>query len=307
MPFPTFDEMIDPLLRVLAEASAGLDAHTAHDRIADRMRLSEADRALTLPSGAQALYRNRAGWAHDRLKRARLSSSPKRGFWQLTPAGLAFVRAHPQPLTEAEAWALAVPRKDSRADGEGGGETSSDQTGMAAPASRTESPSELIERAVAEIRESVRLDLLERIMRASPVFFEGLVLDLLHAMGYGTSRSDLQRVGGSGDGGIDGIVSLDRLGLEKVYVQAKRWTNKVGSPEIQTFMGALQLQGADKGVLLTTSDFTRDAVDTASRGRGRIVLVNGTRLANLMIDHSVGVTPKPVNVPRVDSDYFDDE
>lgn len=134
MPFPTFDEMIDPLLRVLAEAGSGLDAHTAHDRIADRMRLSEADRALTLPSGAQALYRNRAGWAHDRLKRARLSSSPKRGFWQLTPAGLAFVRAHPKPLTEAEAWALAVPRKDSRADGEGDGEPSSDQTVTVAPA-----------------------------------------------------------------------------------------------------------------------------------------------------------------------------
>lgn len=120
-------------------------------------------------------------------------------------------------------------------------------------ASEKSSPEERIEAALAELRESVARDLLELIGRSPPEFFEQLVLDLLHAMGYGTSRTDLQRVGGSGDGGIDGIISLDRLGLEKVYVQAKRWKNTVGSPEIQGFMGALQLQAASKGVFITTS------------------------------------------------------
>ncbi|KAB2911571.1 MAG: restriction endonuclease [Kofleriaceae bacterium] len=303
MSFPTFDEMIDPLLRVLASAPDGLDARTAQRAVADRLNLSDADRQMTIASG-QALFANRAGWAHDRLKRAELSASPKRGWWQLTEKGVAFVRQHPAPLSEAEVAALAVVRRDSRlreSDEEEASEASATQRVT------TASPAELIDRAVAEIRESVSGDLIERIMNGSPSFFETLVLDLLHAMGYGTSRSDLQRVGGSGDGGIDGVVSLDRLGLEKVYVQAKRWSNRVGSPEIQTFMGALQLQHASKGVFMTTSAFTRDAIETAKRARGTIVLVDGRKLAELMIDHGVGVTPRPINIPRIDQDYFDEE
>lgn len=125
-------------------------------------------------------------------------------------------------------------------------------------------------------------------------------------MGYGTSRSDLQRIGGSGDGGIDGIISLDRLGLEKVHVQAKRWKGPVGSAEIQGFMGALQLQNADKGVFLTTSTFTRDAREAAARARGSIVLVDGARLTALMMDHQVGVTHRTLTIPKIDSDYFEE-
>jgi restriction system protein len=124
-------------------------------------------------------------------------------------------------------------------------------------------------------------------------------------MGYGTSRSDVQRVGGSGDGGIDGVISLDRLGLEKVYVQAKRWQSVVGRPEIQGFFGALAGQRANKGVFITTSTFTQQALDFA-RSVERIVLVDGKRLAQLMIDHEVGVTSRTVRIPRVDSDYFEE-
>ncbi len=305
MSFPTFDEMIDPLLRVLAAVPEGLDARTAQRQVADRLHLTEEQRLVTIASG-QALFANRAGWAHDRLKRAGLSSSPKRGWWCLTDKGFALARQHPAPLDEKEVAALALVPRESRLREAGELDRVLDEA-VADAAVSTASPAELIERAVAEIRESVSRDLLERIMNGSPAFFEGLVLDLLHAMGYGTSRGDLQRVGGSGDGGIDGIISLDRLGLEKVYVQAKRWASKVGSPEIQTFMGALQLQHASKGVLLTTSAFTREAIETASRARGTIVLVDGRRLAGLMIDHGVGVTPRPVNIPRVDQDYFDEE
>ena len=152
----------------------------------------------------------------------------------------------------------------------------------------------------------VARDLLENIGRSPPEFFEQLVLDLLHAMGYGTSRDDLQRVGGSGDGGIDGIISLDRLGLEKVYVQAKRWKNAVGSPEIQGFMGALQLQSANKGVFITTSTFTKEARSAAAKARGVVVLVDGARLTELMIEHRVAVTHKALSVPKVDGDYFEE-
>jgi restriction system protein len=150
----------------------------------------------------------------------------------------------------------------------------------------------------AEVRESVR--------KVSPTFFETIVLDLLHRMGYGASRADLQRVGGSGDGGIDGIISLDKLGLEKVYVQAKRWQQPVGRPEVQAFYGALAGQRASKGVFITTSAFTPQASEFA-RSVERIVLVDGARLAQLMIDHEVGVTLRPVRIPRLDGDYFDEE
>jgi restriction system protein len=141
--------------------------------------------------------------------------------------------------------------------------------------------------------------------QVSPQFFETIVLDLLHKMGYGANRTDLQRVGGSGDGGIDGIISLDRLGLEKVYVQAKRWQNSVGRPDVQAFYGALAGQRANKGVFITTSTFTAQAVDFA-KSVERVVLVDGARMAELMIDHEVGVTLRPLRVPKLDSDYFDE-
>jgi restriction system protein len=139
----------------------------------------------------------------------------------------------------------------------------------------------------------------------TPQHFEAIVLDLLYRMGYGTSREDLQRVGGVGDGGIDGVISLDRLGLEKVYVQAKRWQGSVGRPEVQAFYGALAGQRANKGVFITTSSFTQQAIDFA-RSVERIVLVDGEKLAGLMTEHGVGVTLRPVKIPKLDSDYFDE-
>ena len=179
--------------------------------------------------------------------------------------------------------------------------------GWAQPTSEEKvGPDERIDAALSELRDSVARDLLENIGNAPPEFFEKLVLDLLHAMGYGTSRSDLKQVGGSGDGGIDGIISLDRLGLEKVYVQAKRWKNPVGSPEIQGFMGALQIQSASKGVFITTSTFTKDAKQAATKSRGSVVLVDGDQLSALMMDHGVGVSHKALRVPKVDNDYFED-
>jgi restriction system protein len=305
MTVPTFDKFIEPLLRYLAAHANGARAADAHEAVAVQLGLTPADRAERVPSGVQLVYKNRNGWAHDRLKRAGLSTSPRYGFWKLTTEGVSFASRN-KTLSEDELERLASvdrtsrlrPRKDSTADTPSAPELAS--------TSERSSPEERIEAAIAELRDSVGRDLLESIGRAPPEFFEQLVLDLLHAMGYGTNRSDLQRVGGSGDGGIDGIISLDRLGLEKVYVQAKRWKSTVGSPEIQGFMGALQLQGASKGVFITTSAFTRDAKEAATKARGTIVLVDGAQLSALMMDHGVGASHKALRIPKVDGDYFED-
>lgn len=306
MPVPTFDKFIEPLLRYLASHHQGAIAREIYETLANQLKLSAADRAEMLPSEAQAVYKNRIGWAHDRLKRARLSGSPKRGFWKLTDAGIAYVAKH-KTLPKSELERLAYVDRSSRVKtATEPSSISSRAANVAIVANDHSSPEERIEAALAELRESVARDLLESIGRSPPEFFEQLVLDLLHAMGYGTSRSDLQRVGGSGDGGIDGIISLDRLGLEKVYVQAKRWKNNVGSPEIQGFMGALQLQGASKGVFITTSAFTRDAREAAAKARGSIVLVDGNELSSLMMEHGVAVSHKALRIPKVDNDYFED-
>lgn len=292
---PTFDQFIEPLLRVLVAHPQGLTAKEAHEKVAEHVGLSVEQRAELVPSGVQPKYKGRIGWAHDRLKRAGYSECPRRGFWQLTDNGRTIASITPEFTPEQIAELAFAPRDSSASGLDDNGDPRGDAT----------SPDERIESALLELRESVAVDLLETIARCSPTFFEHLVLDLLHAMGYGADRSALQRVGGSGDGGIDGIISLDRLGLEKVYVQAKRWQGSVGSPEIQKFIGSLSLEGASKGVFITTSAFTRDALESAQRARG-VVLVNGTRLANLMIDHHVGVSSKAIKVPKIDSDYFED-
>ncbi|MBU6353652.1 MAG: restriction endonuclease, partial [Cyanobacteria bacterium REEB498] len=168
------------------------------------------------------------------------------------------------------------------------------------------SPDDRLGEALREIRQTAESELLELLGNVSPSFFETIVLDLLHAMGYGTSRSDLQRVGGVGDGGIDGVISLDRLGLEKVYVQAKRWQSSVGRPDMQAFYGALAGHKARKGVFITTSTYTAQALDFARSVEG-IVLVDGQRLSSLMIDHEIGVNARVLRIPKIDSDYFDEE
>lgn len=306
MAVPTYDKFIEPVLRYLARHPEGATTREVCESVAESLKLTEADRAELLPSGAQAVYRNRVGWAHDRLKRAKYSSSPRRGFWKLTPEGLAFAKQHPEPLSARQIEKLALvnrgvrlrPKTEDAAEPPGGGEN---QTALEA----TVSPDDRLGQALDELRQAVVEELLEVIKQVSPTYFETIVLDLLHAMGYGTSRSDLQRVGGSGDGGIDGIISLDRLGLEKVYIQAKRWQNSVGRPEVQAFYGALAGQRANKGVFITTSTFTTQAVEFA-RSVERVVLVDGDRLAMLMIEYGVGVTHRIVKIPKLDSDYFEE-
>ncbi len=305
MPVPTYDRFIEPILRYLAVHAEGAAARDVHDAAATTLALSESERLERLPSGVQAVYKNRAGWAHDRLKRAGLSRSTKRGFWQLTPQGVAFAAQKRAPLSAEQVEDLATGHVDVRLkEAESPGNESVLE--VLGPPTAMASPDDRLEQALSELRRTVAADVLDALRQVSPTYFETIVLDVLHRMGYGTSRADVQRVGGSGDGGIDGVISLDKLGLEKVYVQAKRWQGVVGRPDVQGFYGALAGRRANKGVFITTSSFTAQAVEFAASVE-RVVLVDGARLAELMIDHEVGVSLRPVMVPKIDSDYFEEE
>ena len=308
MPVPTYDKFIEPILRYLAGHPNGAAAKDVHDAAAAALEVSDAERQELLPSGVQPVYKNRAGWAHDRLKRAGLSSSPRRGYWQLTQKGVEYANSHPGLLSEKEVQQVAVDFMDVRLRPHSDSESAAPEVLLSSglPSTALASPDDRLGEALSELRHSIAAEIAETIGSVSPTFFETIVLDLLHRMGYGTSRTDLQRVGGVGDGGIDGVISLDRLGLEKVYIQAKRWQQTVGRPEVQAFYGALAGQRANKGVFITTSGYTAQAIEFA-KSVEKIVLVDGQRLAELMIDYEVGVTARTVKVPKLDSDYFDEE
>jgi restriction system protein len=254
MAIPTYDKFIEPILRYLTKHPDGERASVVYESAAEALGISEDDKLMVLPSRTQPVYKNRVGWAHDRLKRAGLSSAPRHGYWKLTAKGVAFAQTHQGPLSEQQIKELAIVDPTVRlrpfrtVDGDAGvGHLEQSEKNSVA------TPDDLLEGALSELREATAGDLLETIGRGSPKFFENLVLDLLHAMGYGASRNDLQHVGGPHDEGIDGIISLDTLGLEKVFVQAKRWQGSVGREAVQAFYGALAGQRANKGVLITTS------------------------------------------------------
>lgn len=306
MRLPSYDQFIEPILRYLAKHPEGAYARSVHEAAADALELTDEQRQEVIGSG-QLVYKNRAGWAHDRLKRAGLSSSAKHGVWQLTEEGLSYAAIHPAPLTRAEVEKIATHyignTLRSTPDAVMLDEPNNPTAALESP---TESPDDRLDSALAELRAATAADLLDYLLRVSPSRFEIIVLDVLHRLGYGATRSDLQKVGGSGDGGIDGIISLDKLGLEKVYVQAKRWQSAVGRPELQAFYGALAGQKAKRGVFITTSGFTAQAAEFARSVEG-IVLIDGPRLVGLMIDNEVGVTSRILRLPKVDTDYFDEE
>jgi restriction system protein len=303
MTVPTFDQLIHPLLKVLSDHPDGIRTKDAYEAVAALIELPDEDRRVFLPSGKQPVYVNRIGWAQDRLKRAGLSHSISRGTWQLSEAGRTFVLEHKDGIDADTLQQLARPPMTVTApDG---------SVTMPAPTedlAGAQSPDERIDAAVAELNESLSAELLEVICKSDPIFFETLVLDVLHAMGYGKSRSDLQQTVASGDAGIDGIITLDRLGLEKVYVQAKRWnTSSVGRPEIQKFVGALAGHGGSRGVFITTSTFSADARKYVDQVPSSLVLIDGQQLASLMIEYGVGVSvQRTVKIARLDSDYFEE-
>ena len=300
MAIPTYDQMIHPLLLVLAESADGIRSRDAYEAVAAAVGLTDEDKQELLPSGKQAVYRNRIGWAHDRLKRAGWSESAKRGHWQITPAGTAALNQHQNGFDESTLRGLCQVAKP--------GEVGTPDGGDEPPPVGQKSPLERLQEAARELDDSLAAELLDQVSRGDPEFFERLVLDVLHKMGYGTSAADLVRTQTGADEGIDGIITLDRLGLEKIYVQAKRWTaGTVGRPEVQKFFGALAGQGANRGVFITTSSFTKGAIEYARQVTGSIVLVDGKKLADLMIEYGVGVTVhETVRIARIDQDYFED-
>lgn len=271
--------------------------------LADEFHLSHEEMNELLPSGQQRVFDNRVSWARTYLKKAGLLENTRRGYVRITARGREVLKSKPARITyaflrqfpEFVEFQTGVKEKGNEEDSSGNGET--------------QTPEESIEGAYSRVRQALASELLQTIKDHSPAFFERLVIDLLVKMGYGGTRKDAgQAIGRSGDGGIDGIIKEDRLGLDIVYVQAKRWDGVIGSPEVQKFAGALQGQRAKKGVFITTSAFSQAALDYVSKIDSKIVLIDGNMLAQLMIDYNIGVAPVAVyELKRIDSDYFTEE
>lgn len=306
MGVPTYDQLMLPLLR-LAGASAASDLPTAEKLLAEEFHLGVDDRALMLPSGQQTALRNRTGWASFYLMKAGLLAKPRRGYFEITARGRDVLKTPPTSIDKA--YLANFPEFIEFLAGTTSGFDARVVTSASASQEiQRATPDEALQDAYQQLRTELASQVIERLLAASPEFFEQVVVELLVAMGYGGSRRDAgERIGRSGDGGIDGIIKEDRLGLDAIYVQAKRWQGQVGRPEIQKFVGALHGQRARKGVFMTTSSFSAEARDYVSNIDVKVVLLDGIRIANLMVDFGVGVTPVATYVvKRLDSDYFDE-
>lgn len=303
MPIPDYQTLMLPLLRFAADGSD----HTTREAVevlATEFQLTPAERNELLASGQQAIFNNRVGWANSYLKKAGLLESPRRGALRITARGKEIIGDKPARIDVKflERFPEFIEFRDASRNNR---ETTTTES-VAITTEQT--PEEALELAHQSLRLSLAQDILSRILSCSPTFFERLVVELLVKMGYGGSRRDAgERIGQSGDGGIDGIIKEDRLGLDTIYIQAKRWQGSVGRPEIQKFVGALQGQRAKKGVFITTSSYTTEATDYASRIDTKVVLIDGQLLANLMMDFDVGVSVSASYiVKRIDSDYFEE-
>lgn len=316
MPIPDYESAMLPLLRLAADG-AEHRFRDAVEHLATHFHLSDAERAEMLPSGTAPLFDNRVGWARTYLKQAGLLESSRRGFFRITDRGRQVLARNPYRIDVSFLDEFAEFRAFRSRRREGTSEVPSVQSVGATPPvapsvlelPRDQTPEDLLASAYRRLRSDLEIELVEQVKAASPAFFERLVIDLLVAMGYGGSRQDAGRaIGKSGDGGIDGIIKEDKLGLDVIYVQAKRWEGTVGRPEIQKFAGALQGQRAAKGVFITTSSYSREAVEYAEIINSKIILIDGEELAGLMIDHNVGVsTVGMYELKRIDNDYFEGE
>ena len=304
MPIPDFQTLMLPLLRSYADGEIRSISNSV-ETLGHEFRLTDDELRHLLPSGRQATFRNRVAWARTYLSKAGLLSSPKRAHFKITATGQASLAAKPTriDITFLNTFPEFVKFRPTKH-----GETNASAITVPPPEQR-ENPEEQIESIHAQLKRDLAVELLTRIAAAAPDFFERLVVELLLKMGYGGSRQDAGRaIGRSGDGGIDGIINEDRLGLDSIYLQAKRWEHPVGRPEIQKFAGALAEHRAKKGVFITTSSFTKEALASATKHDARIVLIDGEKLATLMIDHGLGVTLEAsYEIKRIDSDYFAEE
>lgn len=305
MTIPDYQTIMLPLL-CLAGDGQEHRFRDAVEQLAAHFELNDFERSELLPSGTAPVFDNRVGWARTYLKQAGLLQSSKRGVFRITESGMALLAEKPERINVdlLGRYSLFQAFRARRRD-----RNEAEVQELDVAPTEDQTPEDVLAAAYQKMRKNLESDLLEQVKAASPTFFERLVIDLLVAMGYGGSRRDAGRaIGKSGDGGIDGIIKEDKLGLDVIYVQAKRWEGTVGRPEIQKFAGALQGQRANKGVFITTSGFSREAEEYANIINSKIILIDGERLAGLMVDHNVGVSLLGVyELKKIDSDYFEGE
>ena len=301
---PDFQTIMLPFLEILGDGQEH-ELQGIIKKISDRFDLTEEERRRLVPSGGQEVIVGRVGWVRTYLKNANLIITIRRAVFKVTQDGLDLLSNKPskidvkflQTIPAFQEWKVSQKRKDRQVESVEIEETEITQT-----------PEELIGYSISKIREELISELIDKIKSCSPRFFEKLVIDLLIKIGYGGSLKEAGSiVGKSGDGGIDGIIKEDKLGLDKIYVQAKRWENIVPISQIRDFAGSLLQQKAKKGIFITTSDYPKSAYDFVNNIEHRIVLINGRELAEYMIDYSVGIQlKKTYEIKRIDFDYFEE-
>jgi len=296
MAIPDFQSIMLPLLQFCADGKEHSNLE-ALDALASQFQLSDSERKQLLPSGQQPLFDNRVAWARAHMKMALLIENPRRGIFRITERGKNVLAQNPSSIN------LKFLRQypeyvDNRKKPE------TEDVSPSEPEIQT--PEEQIEQAYETLRESLAREILQQLKCSSPSFFEKVVVDVLVRMGYGGSLKDAgHAIGRSGDEGIDGVINEDKLGLDSIYIQAKRWEASVTRPEIQKFAGALQGKRATKGVFITTSDFSTGPKEFVTNIASKIILIDGNHLANLMIDYGVGVSTEAIyELKKLDSDFF---
>ncbi|HPV48551.1 MAG TPA: restriction endonuclease [Smithellaceae bacterium] len=307
MAVPDYQSLMLPLLQFAARKGTEISTTEALETLAKELSLTEDDLKEMLPSRIQSTFANRVGWASTYMKKAGLLEATRRGFYQITDRGRELLGKQPKTINVKllKQYPEFLEFKQFK------GTRNEDKVIESKRISEvsTATPSEALESAYENLRDELAGELLGKLKKTSPSFFERVVVELLVKMGYGGSRTDAGKaIGRSGDGGIDGIIKEDKLGLDVVYIQAKRWDNNpVGRPDVMQFAGALQAQRANKGIFITTSRFTYDARSYVSQIGSKIVLIDGAQLTSLMIEHDVGVsTISLYPVKKVDSDYFEE-
>jgi restriction system protein len=303
MPIPSFQELTLPTLKLAADEREHSKRNVVEE-LAKQFKLSPAEREELLESGRQGRFDNRTAWTISYLRNAQLLESTGRGRFRITQRGMDVVKDPPPRIDIPFLMRFEEFRRFRTTDRKSPKPILPGEDSTAA-----QTPSEAIETAYKQLRQALAVELLQRIKGCSPRFFEKLVVDVLLAMGYGGSRAESgDVVGRSGDGGIDGVIKEDKLGLDMIYVQAKRWEGTVGRPVVQAFAGSLDGHRARKGILITTSGFSTDAEDYVGRIDKKIVLIDGDMLADLMITYKVGVTvSQEYAICKGDADYFEDE
>ena len=310
MAIPDYETLMLPVLKVAGDGQEHRIGDVVN-QLARDFGLTEEEQQQILPSGKQATFANRVGWAKTYLVQAGLLEATKRAHFKITDRGKKCLAEGP-PRIDVEYLSQFAEFVQFKERGRVQGTVASTSASDTPPVPlQEETPDELLRSTVKQIETALKKELLDRVLSAPPAFFEGLIVALLLAMGYGGSREEAGKiVGRSGDGGIDGVIDQDALGLDRVYVQAKRYVvdNAVSEPEIRAFSGSLGAAKANKGVFVTTSYFTQPAQNFAERHPFKIVLIDGERLATLMIRHNVGVRiDETLYLKKMDEDFFGDE